>query len=82
MTISLPDERPFAARMKPAHKWLMWLGITASADVVSYVWLDRPIARWAHEHLHQYDLFAKARGDPRRARRSLRFVPGHDRMVA
>jgi membrane-associated phospholipid phosphatase len=59
MTIPLPDERPFAARMKPAHKWLMWLGITASADVVSYVWLDRPIALWAHEHLHQYDLFAK-----------------------
>jgi membrane-associated phospholipid phosphatase len=59
MTISLPDELPFAARMKPAHKWLMWLGITASADVVSYVWLDRPIALWAHEHLHQYDLFAK-----------------------
>ena len=59
MTIPLPSERPLAARMKPAQKWLLWLGITASADVVSYVWLDRPIALFAHEHLHQYDLFAK-----------------------
>jgi membrane-associated phospholipid phosphatase len=45
--------------MKPAQKWLMWLGITASADVVSYVWLDRPIALFAHEQLQQYNLFAK-----------------------
>src|ERR1700726_118617 len=59
MTIPLPSRRPSAPAMKPAQKWLMWLGITVSADVVSYVWLDRPIALWAHEHLHQYDLFAK-----------------------
>ena len=59
MTIPLPSERPLAARMKPAQKWLLWLGITASADVVSYVWLDRPIALFAHEQLQQYNLFAK-----------------------
>jgi membrane-associated phospholipid phosphatase len=59
MTIPLAVERPYAAPMKPAQKWLMWLGITASAEAVSYFWLDRPIALFAHEHLHQYDLFAK-----------------------
>ena len=59
MTISLAAKRPLAARMNPAQKWLMWLGITGCADVVSYVWLDRPIALWVHEHLHEYDLFAK-----------------------
>jgi len=60
MTVCRPDKRySWRPGMKPAQKWLVRLGITASADVVSYLWLDRPIARFAHEHLHQYDLFAK-----------------------
>jgi membrane-associated phospholipid phosphatase len=59
MTISLAGKRQLAAGMNPVHKWFIWLGITVLADVVSYVWLDRPIARFAHQHLHQYDLFAK-----------------------
>jgi membrane-associated phospholipid phosphatase len=59
MTISWRPNAHSRPAMKPAQKWLMWLGITASADVASYVWLDRPIALFAHEHLHRYDLFAK-----------------------
>jgi membrane-associated phospholipid phosphatase len=27
--------------------------------MVSYIWLDRPIARLAHDYVHPYDLFAK-----------------------
>jgi membrane-associated phospholipid phosphatase len=45
--------------MSPLQKWSLWLGITASADMASYFWLDRPIALFSHEQLHQYNLFAK-----------------------
>jgi membrane-associated phospholipid phosphatase len=45
--------------MNPVQKWLMWLAVAGCADVVSYLWLDRPIALFVHRHLQQYDLFAK-----------------------
>ncbi len=59
MTIPLQARDPIAAHTNAVQKWLAWLTITALAVVISYIWLDRPIARFAHEHLQRYDLFGK-----------------------
>ena len=45
--------------MNAIQKWTCGFISTAVAVVVSYEWLDRPIALFAHGQLHQYDLFAK-----------------------
>jgi membrane-associated phospholipid phosphatase len=45
--------------MNAIQKWSCGFISTAVAVVVSYEWLDRPIAFFAHGQLHQYDLFAK-----------------------
>lgn len=45
--------------MKSARNWTLAFVGTAVAVVVSYVWLDRPIALIAHAAFHQYDLFEK-----------------------
>jgi membrane-associated phospholipid phosphatase len=45
--------------MSDIRKWAIWLVLTASAVVASYVWLDRPIATLAHDQLQRFDLFAK-----------------------
>lgn len=44
--------------MNPMQKWGIWLLITASAVVVSYFWLDRPIAVLVHRSLHGFNTFA------------------------
>src|SRR5437660_10783555 len=41
------------------QQWLVGLAFTAAAVTISFVWLDRPIAFFAHEHLAQYRLFAQ-----------------------
>jgi membrane-associated phospholipid phosphatase len=43
--------------MTPAQKWLLSFAGTVVAVAVSYAWLDRPIALFAHEQLKQYNLF-------------------------
>jgi len=45
--------------MNAMQKWSMGFLLTVSAVVVSYAWLDRPIALFAHDQLQRYDLFAK-----------------------
>jgi membrane-associated phospholipid phosphatase len=45
--------------MNAMQKWSIGLVVTVFAVVVSYVWLDRPIALFAHDQLVRYDLFAK-----------------------
>ncbi|HEY7245771.1 MAG TPA: phosphatase PAP2 family protein [Xanthobacteraceae bacterium] len=64
MTISPLGSGPFLASRKPAQTWLAWLVITAFAVALSYIWLDRPIALFAHAHLHPYDLFARLNSVP------------------
>jgi membrane-associated phospholipid phosphatase len=46
-------------QMSDIRKWAIWLVLTSSAVVASYVWLDRPIATLAHDQLQRFDLFAK-----------------------
>jgi membrane-associated phospholipid phosphatase len=45
--------------MNAIQKWSCGFVATAVVVVISYEWLDRPIALFAHGQLHQYDLFAK-----------------------
>lgn len=45
--------------MSGVRKWSIWFAVTAAAVVVSYVWLDRPIAVFAHDQLAPFDIFAK-----------------------
>jgi membrane-associated phospholipid phosphatase len=40
-------------------KWTIWLGLTTFAVIASYLWLDRPIALFAHEQSRAFDLFTK-----------------------
>jgi len=43
--------------MNAAWKWSISFVLTTLAVVVSYHWLDRPIAHFAHDRLKQYNLF-------------------------
>jgi membrane-associated phospholipid phosphatase len=45
--------------MNGLWKWSIWLAVTVAAVAVSYAWLDRPIALFAHEQLAPFDVFAK-----------------------
>jgi membrane-associated phospholipid phosphatase len=40
-------------------RWAIALALTALAVAVSYQWLDRPIAYFAHAHFHNEPLFAR-----------------------
>jgi membrane-associated phospholipid phosphatase len=51
--------------MSGIAKWSIWFGLTTCAVIVSYLWLDRPIAALAHHQSHAFDLFTK-----------LRYIPG------
>jgi hypothetical protein len=44
-------------RLRPAQLLFAWFGGTSAAIVVSYFWLDRPIALVANAELKQFDLF-------------------------
>jgi membrane-associated phospholipid phosphatase len=43
--------------MNDAWKWSISFVLTTLAVVVSYLWLDRPIALFAHDRLKQFNLF-------------------------
>jgi membrane-associated phospholipid phosphatase len=43
----------------PLQKWLASFAVTAVATAVAYLWLDRPIAFFAHSSLAQAPVFAK-----------------------
>lgn len=45
--------------MTDLQKWTIFLGATVAGVVVSYLWLDRPIAFFVHEHVRQFSIFAK-----------------------
>jgi membrane-associated phospholipid phosphatase len=45
--------------MNPMQKWSTTFVLTVLGVVVSYLWLDRPIALFTHAQLQGYDLFAK-----------------------
>jgi membrane-associated phospholipid phosphatase len=44
--------------MNAARNWAIGFSLTAAAVVLSYFWLDRPIASFVHEHLRDFDVFA------------------------
>jgi membrane-associated phospholipid phosphatase len=44
--------------MTDLQKWLLFLALTAAGVAVSYLWLDRPIAFFVHEHVRQFSIFA------------------------
>src|SRR5882724_2705229 len=46
-------------RMSGIWKWSIWLVLTCAAVMISYAWLDRPIALLAHDQSRQFDLFTK-----------------------
>ena len=45
--------------MHAMQKWCLGFALTALGVIVSYHWLDRPIALFAHAQLQHYDLFGK-----------------------
>lgn len=45
--------------MTAIQKWLAWLAATFVAVTVSWQWLDRPIATFAHRRTIQYETFAQ-----------------------
>jgi membrane-associated phospholipid phosphatase len=45
--------------MRDIRNWVLGLLATVAAVAVSYFWLDRPIAQFAHAHLQGIDLFDK-----------------------
>ena len=44
--------------MNAARNWAIGFCLTGAAVVLSYFWLDRPIALFVHEHLRGFDAFA------------------------
>jgi len=44
--------------MNAARNWAIEFCLTGAAVVLSYFWLDRPIALFVHEHLRGFDAFA------------------------
>lgn|SRR5262249_18342066 len=46
--------------MSDLKKWLLLLALTAVCVVISYEFLDRPIAFYLHEHVRHYRIFARA----------------------
>ncbi len=46
--------------MNDLKKWLLLLAVTALGVVISYEFLDRPIAFYVHEHVRHYQIFARA----------------------
>ncbi|MGP0089253.1 MAG: phosphatase PAP2 family protein [Xanthobacteraceae bacterium] len=45
--------------MTDLQKWLIFLGVTVAGVVVSYLWLDQPIAFFVHDHVRQFSIFSK-----------------------
>src|SRR5438132_8736086 len=45
--------------MSDLQRWLLSLAATAVFVLVSYQWIDRPIAFYMHEHVRHYPMFGK-----------------------
>lgn len=45
--------------MTDVRRWAIWFAATTIAVAVSYAWLDRPIALFAHAQLQHYDIFRR-----------------------
>lgn len=45
--------------MHDLQKWALCFVLSALAIVISYLWLDKPIAFFAHEMLRQFDVFSQ-----------------------
>jgi membrane-associated phospholipid phosphatase len=45
--------------MTAMQRWLLTLAVTVLAIVISYLWLDRPIALLVHAQLPHYEAFAR-----------------------
>ena len=45
--------------MTDLQKWLAFLALTVVGVAVSYLWFDRPIAFFAHEHVRQFSIFSR-----------------------
>lgn len=45
--------------MNRLQQWAIALGLTVVAVVVSYLWIDRPLAFFAHDHLASIKLFSR-----------------------
>src|SRR5579875_162065 len=43
--------------MNPAKSWHLSLLLTSAAVMISYVWIDRPLAFWAYGQFHGYAIF-------------------------
>jgi hypothetical protein len=41
------------------QQWLLSLVVTAFAVVISYLWIDRPIALFVHVHIPGHEAFAQ-----------------------
>src|SRR5205085_684581 len=46
--------------MSDPKKWLLMLALTSICVVISYEFLDRPIAFYVHAHVREYPIFARA----------------------
>jgi hypothetical protein len=46
--------------MTAMQRWSVWFLLVCLAVVISYVWLDRPIASRAHDPLAHHEIFATA----------------------
>ncbi len=44
--------------MSVVQKWSIWFFLTVTAVIISYFWIDRPVAVFAHNHLQRFDVFA------------------------
>src|SRR5450830_1523701 len=45
--------------MTAMQRWLLTLAVTVLAVVISYLWLDRPIALLVHAQLPHHEAFAR-----------------------
>jgi membrane-associated phospholipid phosphatase len=45
--------------MTDLQKWMIFLALTVAGVVASYLWLDRPIAFFVHDHVRQFSIFSR-----------------------
>src|SRR5579864_9686921 len=55
---SFSSARSCVDPMTDLQKWLLFLALTMAGVAASYLWLDRPIAFFVHEHVRQFSIFA------------------------
>jgi membrane-associated phospholipid phosphatase len=52
-----PDPR--SAKLTAIQQWLLSLVVTAFVVIISYLWIDRPIALFVHGHISGHEAFAQ-----------------------